>query len=60
MSDGNPVVPLSWLSRGFCSYYIVVKVDRIIYKEVVRYASRPNDPVKDQVAVQLVVFDEQV
>lgn len=60
MADGNPVVPLCRLSKGFCSYYVVVKIDRIIFKEMLHYTGDPNYPVKEQVAIQLIVFDEAV
>lgn len=60
MADGNSVVPLSRLSRGFCTYYLVVKVGRIIYKEVLRYGAASENPVKEQVAIHLVVFDKEV
>lgn len=55
-----PVVPLSRLSPGFCQYYIIVKVDRIIYKDFVRYAGAANHPMREQTSIQLVVFDAEV
>lgn len=60
MAEANAVVPLSRLSRGLCSYHIVVKIDRIIFKEVLRYSAGPERPAKEQHAIQLVVFDQQV
>lgn len=58
--DDIPVVPLSRLSAGFCQYYIIVKVDRIIYKDVVRYPGVTNHPMREQASIQLVVFDAEV
>ena len=54
------MVPLSRLSRGLCKYFIVVKIDRIIYKEALGYSAGPEKAVKDQQAMQIVVFDEAV
>ena len=47
MADENPAVPLSRLSVGMCKYYIVVKVDKIIFKEVLRYPLGANRPMKE-------------
>ena len=60
MADENSVVPLSRLARGLCTYYIVVKIDRIIYKEALGYSAGPEKAVKDQQAMQIVVFDQAV
>ena len=60
MADENSVVPLSRLARGLCKYYIVVKIDRIIYKEALGYSAGPEKAVKDQQAMQIVVFDQAV
>lgn len=60
MADEVLVVPLSHLSKGDCQYVVVVKIDQIIFKEVLCYGSDLNHPVKEQVAIQLVVFDTTV
>ena len=60
MSGSMCVTSLRHLQKGFFERSIIVKVDRIVTREVVRYPYGPDRPMKEQEDIHVVVFDESV
>ena len=60
MEVGGDVVYLSDLCVGVCRKFVVMKVNRIIFKEVSRVPQGTIVPVTQQEAIHVVVFDHQV
>ena len=60
MSSSICVATLRNLQEGLFEQGIIVKVDRIITRDVVRYPCGPDRAMKEQEDIDVVVFDESV
>ena len=60
MSSSICVASFRHLLEGFFERGIIVKVDRIITREAVRFPYGPHRPMKEQEDIHVVVFDESI